>query len=137
MPSRPSRSRSRSYSRSRSRSPSDRKSRPKELPYDAPEISESDYFQKNDEFRVWLRSEKGKVTRVYPSGGVLISRQYFDELSGDKARRYANIPRKITLLNTSLWQLFPQVRQGLEQRKAIKSVITPPSFRVSRLTEHF
>ncbi|KAK7464244.1 hypothetical protein VKT23_006410 [Stygiomarasmius scandens] len=82
------RSRSRSYSRSRSRSrspgDSDRerdrgrdrgkdKHRHQRLPHDAPQISKSDYFQKSDEFRLWLKEEKGK---------------YFDELSGDKARSY-------------------------------------------------
>jgi len=64
MPSRPSRSRS----PSRDRSPERR-----ELPHGAPTISESDYFQRSDEFRIWLKDEKGK---------------YFDELSGDKARSY-------------------------------------------------
>ncbi|KAF7307287.1 hypothetical protein MIND_00522700 [Mycena indigotica] len=43
------------------------------LPYDAPRISEADYFRKTDEFRVWLKTEK---------------KRYFDELSGDKARSY-------------------------------------------------
>lgn len=32
-----------------------------ELPYNASPIAESDYFQKSDEFRVWLRDEKRKV----------------------------------------------------------------------------
>ncbi|KAJ8085091.1 hypothetical protein PM082_003875 [Marasmius tenuissimus] len=63
------RSRSRDRSRSRSRSPSPKRN----LPHDASPISESDYFQKSNEFRVWLKDEKGK---------------YFDELSGDKARSY-------------------------------------------------
>ncbi|THU83746.1 hypothetical protein K435DRAFT_688969 [Dendrothele bispora CBS 962.96] len=86
------RDRSRSYSRSRSRSrtpeDSDRerdrerdktkdrdrdRHRDRHLPYDAPQISKADYFQKSDEFRLWLKEEKGK---------------YFDELSGDKARSY-------------------------------------------------
>ncbi|KAK7051621.1 hypothetical protein VNI00_004600 [Paramarasmius palmivorus] len=87
MPSR--RDRSASYSRSRSRSPDRRREREKrrerdrdrsyspderrKLPHDASPISESDYFQKSDEFRIWLKDEKGK---------------YFDELSGDKARSY-------------------------------------------------
>ncbi|ESK83963.1 splicing arginine serine-rich 12 [Moniliophthora roreri MCA 2997] len=87
MPSR--RDRSVSYSRSRSRSPDrhrdrerrrerdrDRSYSPDErrkLPHDASPITESDYFQKSDEFRVWLKDEKGK---------------YFDELSGDRARSY-------------------------------------------------
>ncbi|KAJ7589451.1 hypothetical protein C8J56DRAFT_33594 [Mycena floridula] len=59
---------SRSRSRSRSRSPLR-----KPLPHGAASISESDYFQKSDEFRLWLKDEKGK---------------YFDELSGEKARSY-------------------------------------------------
>jgi hypothetical protein len=75
MPSR--RDRSASYSRSRSRSPDrhregekrrerdrDRSYSPDErrkLPHDASPISESDYFQKSDEFRIWLKDEKGKV----------------------------------------------------------------------------
>ncbi|KAK7063852.1 hypothetical protein R3P38DRAFT_14710 [Favolaschia claudopus] len=44
------------------------------LPHNASPISErSDYFNKNPEFRQWLKDEKKK---------------YFDELSGDKARSY-------------------------------------------------
>ncbi|KAI0004178.1 hypothetical protein BJV74DRAFT_429325 [Russula compacta] len=43
------------------------------LPGGAEPISESDYFLKSSEFRVWLKDEKHK---------------YFDELSGDKARKY-------------------------------------------------
>ncbi|KAF9011362.1 hypothetical protein BDQ17DRAFT_1233417 [Cyathus striatus] len=68
MPSRRSRSRSRSP-RDRSRSPE----RIRELQNGAKPISESDYFQKSDEFRLWLKEDKGK---------------YFDELSGDRARSY-------------------------------------------------
>ncbi|CAE6506203.1 unnamed protein product [Rhizoctonia solani] len=60
----------RDRSRSRSRSPTPRLSL-KSL--GASEISESDYFQKNSEFRLWLREERGK---------------YFDELSGERARHY-------------------------------------------------
>ncbi|CAA7264986.1 unnamed protein product [Cyclocybe aegerita] len=69
MPSRRSRSRSRSRSRNRSESPERRY----ELPKGVSTISESDYFQKSDEFRLWLKEDK---------------RKYFDELSGDKARSY-------------------------------------------------
>ncbi|KAF9478907.1 hypothetical protein BDN70DRAFT_835214 [Pholiota conissans] len=69
MPSRRSRSRSRSHSRRRSESPERRV----ELPRGASLLSESDYFQKSDEFRLWLKEEKGK---------------YFDSLSGDRARSY-------------------------------------------------
>ncbi|KAA1477242.1 hypothetical protein DENSPDRAFT_844441 [Dentipellis sp. KUC8613] len=43
------------------------------LPGGAEPISESDYFLKSPEFRVWLKDEK---------------RKYFDELSGEKARKY-------------------------------------------------
>ncbi|KAH7334637.1 hypothetical protein B0J17DRAFT_617691 [Rhizoctonia solani] len=60
----------RDRSRSRSRSPTPRLSL-KSL--GVSEISESDYFQKNSEFRLWLREERGK---------------YFDELSGERARHY-------------------------------------------------
>ncbi|KAF9055685.1 hypothetical protein BJ165DRAFT_1521679 [Panaeolus papilionaceus] len=67
MPSR--RSRSRSRSRNRSASPERRY----DLPKGVEPISESDYFQKSDEFRLWLKEEKSK---------------YFDELSGDRARSY-------------------------------------------------
>ncbi|KAG5732638.1 hypothetical protein E4T56_gene16765 [Termitomyces sp. T112] len=67
MPS--NRSRSRSPQRYCSRTPE----RDTKLPNDAKSISESDYFQKSDEFRAWLKDEKGK---------------YFDELSGDRARSY-------------------------------------------------
>ncbi|KAJ6541919.1 hypothetical protein B0H19DRAFT_959040 [Mycena capillaripes] len=62
------RARSRSRSRERSETPETI-----HLPHDAPTISESDYFRKGDEFRIWLKTEKKK---------------YFDELSGDKARSY-------------------------------------------------
>ncbi|KAI0652621.1 hypothetical protein C8Q79DRAFT_938625 [Trametes meyenii] len=64
-----SRDRSRSQSRDRSRSPE----RSVPLPNGVSEISESDYFLKNDEFQLWLKEEKGK---------------YFNELSGDRARKY-------------------------------------------------
>ncbi|KAN0125020.1 hypothetical protein V8E52_001572 [Russula decolorans] len=60
----------------RSRSPDlQRRSEPssRHLPGSAEPISESDYFLKSAEFRVWLKEEKHK---------------YFDELSGDKSRRY-------------------------------------------------
>ncbi|KAJ7589370.1 hypothetical protein C8J56DRAFT_1049017 [Mycena floridula] len=59
-----------SHSRSRSRS---RSTLRKPLPHGAASISESDYFQKSDEFRLWLKDEKGK---------------YLDKLSGEKARSY-------------------------------------------------
>ncbi|KAF9528107.1 hypothetical protein CPB83DRAFT_854889 [Crepidotus variabilis] len=68
-PRRRSRGRNRSVGRDRSASP-DRKA---ELPLGVKPISEDDYFQKSDEFRLWLKDEK---------------RKYFDELSGDKARSY-------------------------------------------------
>lgn len=51
------RSRSRSRPRRNSRSPDSRE----ELPHGASPISEDDYFQKSDEFRKWLKDEKGKV----------------------------------------------------------------------------
>lgn len=51
----------------RSESPS------RNLPGGAEPITESDYFLKSSEFRVWLKDEK---------------RKYFDELSGEKARKY-------------------------------------------------
>ncbi|KZT01172.1 uncharacterized protein LAESUDRAFT_664574 [Laetiporus sulphureus 93-53] len=63
------RSRSRERDHSRSRSPERRI----DLPSGASPISESDYFLKSDEFRLWLKDEKDK---------------YFDELSSDKARKY-------------------------------------------------
>ncbi|KAJ4470881.1 hypothetical protein J3R30DRAFT_3531646 [Lentinula aciculospora] len=59
-----------SESRSRSREHSEENIR---LPHGAKPITEADYFQKSDEFRLWLKDTKGK---------------YFDELSGDKARGY-------------------------------------------------
>ncbi|PCH34419.1 hypothetical protein WOLCODRAFT_135705 [Wolfiporia cocos MD-104 SS10] len=73
MPSRRHRSYSRSPSRERRRSRSRSPERSIPLPSGASPISESDYFLKSDEFRVWLKDEKGK---------------YFDELSSDKARKY-------------------------------------------------
>ncbi|KAI0066566.1 hypothetical protein BV25DRAFT_1868232 [Artomyces pyxidatus] len=66
MPSNRSRSRSRD-SRERSKSPE------VHLPGGAEPISDSDYFAKSVEFRVWLKDEK---------------RKYFDELTGEKARKY-------------------------------------------------
>ncbi|KAG6840741.1 hypothetical protein C0991_004650 [Blastosporella zonata] len=65
----PNRSRSRSPHRDRSRTPEE----DIVLPHNASPISESDYFQKSDEFRNWLKDAKAK---------------YFDELSGDRARSY-------------------------------------------------
>ena len=55
-------SRSRSRSRNLSRSPD----RHYELPKDVSPISESDYFLKSAEFRVWLKDEKGKVWIIQP-----------------------------------------------------------------------
>ncbi|KAJ7150300.1 hypothetical protein C8R46DRAFT_1124548 [Mycena filopes] len=66
------RARSRSRSRSRSRDRSETRE-PIRLPHGAEPISESDYFRKGDEFRIWLKEEKKK---------------YFDELTGEKARSY-------------------------------------------------
>ncbi|KAH7060941.1 hypothetical protein BKA62DRAFT_424946 [Auriculariales sp. MPI-PUGE-AT-0066] len=60
----------RSRSRSRSRTPQEDL---QPLPAGAKRISESDYFLKSDEFRVWLKDEKDR---------------YMDELSTDKARKY-------------------------------------------------
>lgn len=57
MPSRRSRSRSRSPRRSRSPE--------RDLPNNASPISESDYFQKSSEFRIWLKDEKGKVSPLH------------------------------------------------------------------------
>ncbi|KAL6307746.1 hypothetical protein BKA93DRAFT_54503 [Sparassis latifolia] len=65
--------RDRSHSRSRDRSRSGSPERRIQLPSGASPISESDYFLKSDEFRIWLKDEK---------------RKYFDELTSDKARRY-------------------------------------------------
>ncbi|KAI0257400.1 hypothetical protein BJV78DRAFT_1366445 [Lactifluus subvellereus] len=60
--------------RSRSRdSPHRSESSSRHLPGGAEPITESDYFLKSSEFRVWLKDEKHK---------------YFDELSGEKARKY-------------------------------------------------
>lgn len=62
------RSRSRSRERTRDRSNERKRSRsrspeedPIHLPHSAKPISQKDYFQKSDEFRVWLKKEKGKV----------------------------------------------------------------------------
>ncbi|KAH6911124.1 hypothetical protein BKA70DRAFT_1460245 [Coprinopsis sp. MPI-PUGE-AT-0042] len=63
------RSRDRHRDRSRSRSPE----RPVDLPDGAKPLTEKDYFQRSDEFRLWLKEEKEK---------------YFDELSGERARSY-------------------------------------------------
>ncbi len=67
MPSRRSRSRSHSRSRSPTRNHRDRRSasperrRRRDLPKGTNPIAESDYFQKSDEFRLWLKEEKRKV----------------------------------------------------------------------------
>ncbi|KAG1783341.1 hypothetical protein EV702DRAFT_1061391 [Suillus placidus] len=62
----------RSYSRDRKeRSPTPESDN--DLPQGVSPISESDYFLKNTEFRIWLKEEKHK---------------YFDELSSEKARSY-------------------------------------------------
>ena len=62
---RPQRSRSvtpeREGRRSRSRSRS--RERSNKLPEGVSEISESDYFLKSDEFRIWLKEEKDRVSR--------------------------------------------------------------------------
>lgn len=63
MPShRRGRSRSRERSRSRSRGRSESSERDVKLPNSAKPISESDYFLRSDEFRVWLKDEKDKVS---------------------------------------------------------------------------
>ena len=59
MPSRRSNSRERSRDRSRDRSRSPE--RRVQLPNSASPITEVDYFKKSDEFRLWLKNEKGKV----------------------------------------------------------------------------
>jgi hypothetical protein len=75
----------------RSQSPHDRSPSPG-LPLGVSEISDRDYFIKIPEFRVWLKEEKGKVclpfTPLLPwrFNGTVCA-QYFDELTGEKARR--------------------------------------------------
>ncbi|EIW63866.1 uncharacterized protein TRAVEDRAFT_138168 [Trametes versicolor FP-101664 SS1] len=66
-------SRDRSISPSRDRSRSRSPERKAALPDGVSEISEVDYFLKNDEFQVWLKEEKGK---------------YFNELSSERNRKY-------------------------------------------------
>ncbi|KAF7347463.1 hypothetical protein MVEN_01502300 [Mycena venus] len=95
-----SRSRSRNRSRNRSRDHSQEGSDTHaSLPHDASPISESDYFRKGDEFRIWLKDEKKKVCllQVHCAQRLSVGAvwdypdyfwQYFDELSGDKARSY-------------------------------------------------
>ncbi|KAI0095170.1 hypothetical protein BDY19DRAFT_880151 [Irpex rosettiformis] len=74
MPShRRGRSRSRERSRSRSRDRSESSERDIQLPNNMKPISESDYFLRSDEFRVWLKDEKHK---------------YLDELSSERSRKY-------------------------------------------------
>jgi hypothetical protein len=74
--------------RSRSRdSPRRSQSPSRHLPGGAEPITESDYFLKSSEFRVWLKDEK---------------RKYFDELSGEKARKYFHKFVKVMLLTISL-----------------------------------
>jgi len=73
----PRRSRSATPERERRHSRSRSRSRSRERSYKLPEgvsgISESDYFLKSDEFRIWLKDEKDR---------------YMDELSSEKSRRY-------------------------------------------------
>lgn len=59
MPSRRSRSRSRSNDRSKSPDRGVELS----LPDGVSPINESQYYQKSDEFRLWLKEEKGKVKK--------------------------------------------------------------------------
>ena len=123
MPSR----RSRSRSNERSKSPERRA----ELPNGVSPITESQYFQKSDEFRLWLKEEKSKVRKTtnthYKRGCMfffnLMARdfflekntQYFDSLSGDRARRcdltvllfYHALTVKIVR------QLFSQICKGM------------------------
>ena len=67
MPShRRGRSRSRERSRSRSRDRSESSDRDIQLPNNTKHISESDYFLRSDEFRVWLKDEKHKVRGSTP-----------------------------------------------------------------------
>ena len=75
MPSR----RSRSRSNERSRSPERRA----DLPTGVSPISESHYFQKSDEFRLWLKEEKGKVCRHIWNQGIAMSKKLivFDHCS--------------------------------------------------------
>lgn len=85
----PHRRRSRSRDRSRSESPE----RNVQLPEGVEPISESDYFLKSDEFRVWLKEEKQKVIGYFISIQrmclivVRASLQYMDELTSDKSRK--------------------------------------------------
>ena len=140
------RRRARSRSRSRSRS----RERSYKLPEGVSEISESDYFLKSDEFRIWLKDEKDRASRSRATrllGLVLTGRetQYMDELSSEKSRRW--VWKCIVVLlgflihyvvtgtsgsssRSVLWRIQNQsVRsngflhtQGVEQRKALKYV---------------
>ena len=63
--------RSRSKSPQRRRSDSPEQKGANKLPQNAEEISESDYFMKNDEFRAWLKEEKDRVRSFYLRQPVL------------------------------------------------------------------
>ena len=63
--------RSRSKSPQRRRSDSPEQKGANKLPQNVEEISISDYFMKNDEFRVWLKEEKDRVRSFYPRQPVL------------------------------------------------------------------
>jgi len=65
-PSERERRRSRSRSRSRSRE------RSYKLPEGVSEISESDYFLKSDEFRIWLKEEKDRASHSHHRSGTSI-----------------------------------------------------------------
>lgn len=101
MPSRRSRSRSPSGERRRSRSPESRS----RLPEGVNEISESDYYLKNAEFKVWLKDEKGK---------------YFDELSSEKARSYFRKFVKAWNRGKLSTSLYHGVDQASQQNTAYK-----------------
>lgn len=84
------RSRSPGRDRSRSESPEPQK----RLPGGAEPISEQDYFLKSAEFRVWLKDEKRKVRITHEFFYISVQyddtrifEQYFDELTGEKARK--------------------------------------------------
>ncbi len=73
----------------RSRSPDSqrRSDSPKHLPGGVEPISESDYFLKSAEFRVWLKEEKHKVPLESLSGNLSMSKSFLSTSTSFQATK--------------------------------------------------
>ena len=74
------------------------------LPDGVSEISESDYFLKNDEFQVWLKEEKGKVCLIPPNS--LLSETHMARQLWSDSSTLMNCP------GTGLGSEFHQLSHG-------------------------